>query len=157
MMKRSIARIFIDTGAFIALASSGDVNHYRAKETYRRLIKERSLLYTTNHIIDETCTWIARDRDLGHNAALELGQFIKEVALCVSTDEVPLPALEGKRIYLIYSTPALEERAWDILKRYPSAGFSFTDCTSFAAMSTLGLRSAFAFDTHFDIMGFTRI
>ena len=156
-MKRSTAKVFIDTGAFIALAAEGDINHSRAKEIYGRLIKEKSLLYTTNHVIDETCTWITRDHNLGPRAALELGQFIKEVALCVSADEVPLPALEGKRIYLLYSTPALEELAWEILTRHPRSGFSFTDCTSFAAMRTLGINSAFAFDTHFDIMKFTRI
>lgn len=156
-MKRSTAKVFIDTGAFIALASKGDINHSRAKESYGRLIKERALFYTTNHVVDEACTWIARNRELGHRAALELGRFIKEMARCVSADEVPLPALAGRRIYLIYSTPALEELAWDIFRRHPAAGFSFTDCTSFAVMRTLGIRTAFAFDAHFDLMGFTRI
>lgn len=157
MMKRSIAKVFMDTGAFIALASSGDIHHARAKEIYSRLIKERSLLYTTNHIIDETCTWITRDPNLGHTAALEFGRFIREVALCVSADEFPLPALESKRIYLIYSTLTLEALAWDILTKHPTSGSTFTDCTSFAAMKTFGLHTAFSFDKHFDVMGFTRM
>jgi|WetSurMetagenome_2_1015567.scaffolds.fasta_scaffold196743_1 uncharacterized protein len=156
-MKLSIAKVFMDTGALIALASNGDINHAKAKEIYSRLVQERSQLYTTNHVIDETCTWIARDRKLGHRAALELGRFIKDVALWVSADEAPLPALDGKGIYLIYSTPALEELAWNILAKHATSGFSFTDCTSFAAMRTFGIRTAFAYDAHFDIMGFTRI
>lgn len=157
MTKRSIAKVFIDTGAFIALAAEGDINHSKAKKIYSRLILERSLLYTTNHVIDEVCTWMTRERDLGHSAALKFGQFINDVALFVSADEVPLPALESRRIYLIYSTPALEEHAWDIFARHPQSGFSFTDCTSFAVMMKFGIRDAFAFDTHFDIMNFTRM
>lgn len=156
-MRRSTAKVFIDTGAFIALTSDEDANHPRAQQIYSRLVAERSLLYTTNHVVDETCTWITRERRLGHRAALELGQFFRRAARHVSADEAPLPALEGKRIYLVYSTPALEELAWDILARYPAAGFSFTDCTGFAAMGKLGLDTAFAFDAHFDVMGFRRL
>jgi predicted nucleic acid-binding protein len=35
-------------------------------------------------------------------------------------------------------------------KRYTDKDFSFTDCTSFSIMRSLKLKSAFAFDKHFE-------
>lgn len=54
---------------------------------------------------------------------------------------------------IIRVTPADEEKAWAIFRQYPDKRFSFTDCTSFAIMKRLGIRTAFAFDEDFRRFG----
>ena len=41
-------------------------------------------------------------------------------------------------------------------KRYDDKDFSFTDCVSFVVMWETGIKEAFAFDEHFNQMGFIR-
>ena len=65
--------------------------------------------------------------------------------------------LPKKGIVRVYSTPDLERRAWQIFKKYDTAGFSFTDCVSFAVMEALEIKQAFTFDEHYDVMGFERL
>lgn len=57
----------------------------------------------------------------------------------------------------MFTTPDIERAAWDILARYDTAGFSFTDCVSFAVVQSLGIKKAFTFDKHYDMLGFERL
>ncbi len=52
----------------------------------------------------------------------------------------------------------LAKRSWDVFKQYNSDKlWSFTDCTSFAVMKEFGITEVFAFDHHFEQMGFIRL
>lgn len=57
----------------------------------------------------------------------------------------------------MYTTPEIENTAWQIFEKYDTAEFSFTDCVSFAVMQAMGLKKAFTFDSHYDIIGFQRL
>ena len=155
-MMLSTDRVFVDTGAFIAMAAPNDDNHDRAQAVFTDLLQSGAVLFTTNHIVDEVCTWMLRDRGLGHRGAIRFGrQVLDTSAPCTVAD---LPARDGGRsLVLIYSTPRVERLAWDVLAQYDTAGFTFTDCTSFAVMRILSISRAFTFDSHFDIMGFQRL
>lgn len=51
----------------------------------------------------------------------------------------------------------LAEEAWAVFQRFNrDKRWSFTDCVSYAVMKRRGIVEAFAFDHHFDQMGFTR-
>jgi len=50
----------------------------------------------------------------------------------------------------------MEERAIDLFEHYDDKTFSFTDCVSFVVMKGIGVPEAFAFDQHFEQMGFVR-
>lgn len=50
-----------------------------------------------------------------------------------------------------------EEAAWQYFLKYADQAFSFTDCTSFAMMTRLGIKEAACFDSHFDTAGFIRL
>jgi len=145
--------VFVDTGAFIALAAANDPNHESAKSVYEALIADRTPLVLTNHVVDETCTWLLRDRSMGHRAACVFGEFLRANA-------EPLTAEAGsprKLICVLYSGPDIENRAWEIFRGYPTSGFTFTDCVSFAVMQHLGITWAFTYASHFDMLGFQRI
>ena len=148
---------FIDTGAFIALSDLPDRHHREAEETYNSLRDLRSILVTTNHVVDETCTWLLRHTRSGHQAALRFGQLVERAAALTDSSELRTTAFSPNSLVVVYSTPAIERAAWDIFARYDTAGFSFTDCVSFAVMQSLGIMKAFTFDAHFDLMGFERL
>lgn len=149
-------RVFLDTGAFIALASITDAHHEEAVAKYREIVQGKIQLVTTNHIVDETCTWLLRDRSMGHSAAVKFGQFIQDTAISLSMSEA-LPPSTSAGFILVYSSPEIEQKAWNIFRRYNTSGFTFTDCTSFAVMSILSITQAFTYDEHFGIMGFQRL
>jgi uncharacterized protein len=149
--------ILIDSAALIALADAPDRHHREARATYSRLMAGGCRLVTTNHVADETCTWLLRHARNGHQAAARFGRTIRNGLAVVAADE-PLAMPPGpSRLVVVYSDPALERRAWDIFEKYDSAGFSFTDCVSFAVMEALSIRKAFTFDEHYDILGFERL
>jgi predicted nucleic acid-binding protein len=52
----------------------------------------------------------------------------------------------------------IEHAAWEVFERFnQDKEWSFTDCTSKVVMENLGIQHVFAFDHHFDQMGFLRL
>jgi uncharacterized protein len=147
-------RVFVDTGALIPLVVTTDSHHSDARRTYNALIRRGARMLTTNHVVDETCTFILRHARDGHGLAVRFGQRIAELPVWQESCDV---AAAASGLTVLYSTPVIESVAWDIFAKYDTAGFSFTDCVSFAVMQMLGIRKAFAFDVHYDVMGFERV
>jgi len=136
--RRRIARVFVDTSAFFALADQDD-NHYReAQAIQQRLITNRSAWFTSNFVVAEThALFLAR---LGVRQALEF-----------------LDRLERSSATLVRINAADEARARAILRQYAAKDFSFTDAASFAVIVRLGLDSTFSFDRHFEQYGFVML
>ena len=130
--------LFVDTGAWFALADKSDQHHNKAIEIYPDLLRNYRLL-TTNLVIAET--YILIRRAIGHQAAIT---FLKNIAT-------------SPRVIKIYSDSVLEETAEDILRKYQDQDFSYTDAVSFAGMKQYGTIRAFSFDQHFVTAGFTII
>jgi predicted nucleic acid-binding protein len=78
---------------------------------------------------------------LGHNAAI---QFLDRIN-------------SSPRIVKVYSVPEIEKEAEETLKKFADQDFSYTDAVSFAVMKDQRINKAFAFDKHFQTMGFTRL
>jgi len=131
-------RLFIDTTAFIALEDENDENH-KAALSYREKIRQGKTafraLYTSNYILDEVIT-LLRLR-ISHQAAVTLGETIKQ----------------SKVIRILRVTAPIEEKSWEIFKKYADKDFSFTDCTSFVIMEQEAISTAFTFDKHFQQFG----
>jgi len=51
-------KLFVDTGAWVALLASGDVHHAHAREAFAELRSRNALAVTSNYIVDETVTWL---------------------------------------------------------------------------------------------------
>ena len=131
--------LFVDTGAWYALADESDQHHGQAVDIYPELLSSHRHLTTTNLVIGET--YILIRRAMGHREAIT---FLENIGA-------------SPRVVKVFSDRILEERAEDILRKYQDQNFSYTDAVSFAVMEHYALEKAFSFDQHFVIAGFTLI
>jgi predicted nucleic acid-binding protein len=128
-------KVFLDTGAFLALADEDDKYHSAATSVYTELLQAKAQLLTSSFVLSETYSLIRFK--VGHRAAVE---FMKSFA--------------GIRILRV--SEAIEQTAKFIFVRYDDKDFSFVDCTSFALIDYHKLDHAFAFDSHFRQYRFKR-
>jgi predicted nucleic acid-binding protein len=125
--------IFVDTGAWFAMAVRNDPDHPAAMGGLER---NQEPLITTDYIMAETAT-LMRMRDKtarGHRLAVRIASSILRQEAAV------LERVTGRDL----------ERALKVFRDYKDHTFSFVDCTSFVVMERLGITHAFAFDRHFD-------
>lgn len=127
---------FVDTSSWCAVYDRSDDYHHKAYSFWQKASKVLGALYTSDYIIDETLT-LLKIR-MGHKAAVEFGQLI----------------LASEVVKVVPVTPTRWQKAWELFVKYEDKDFSFTDCASFVIMQELGLKEAFAFDHHFEQMGF---
>lgn len=131
--------LFVDTGAWYALADSSDQYHDEAVKIYPQLLGKYHPLKTTNLVVAETHILIRRC--IGYKAAIA---FLDNIA-------------SSPRVVKIYSDLMLEDRAESILRQYQDQDFSYTDAVSFVVMKQYGITEVFTFDKHFVTAGFTLI
>src|SRR5579864_8540382 len=120
---------FVDTGAFLARYLSQDAYHRRAIAVWKKVAV--APLITSNHVLDETVTLLARHA--GSRFAAD-----RAVHIYAST------ALE-----ILYGSKDDEMEAIQLLRKYGDQNVSFTDCMSFLLMKRLRTATAFTFDRHF--------
>lgn len=131
--------VFLDSSFFKALIDPKDEFHKKASKTLLAFKNKKTLLTTSNYILDETFTLI-RAR-CGRVRLKELRNFLNESESEIKVFRVSL---------------ADEADAWNwILEDW--SNLSFTDCVSFAQMKRLGIKRAAAFDNHFVRAGFALV
>jgi len=130
-------KVFLDTGAFLALADEDDDYHTAARSIHAGLLQSRVQLLTSNLVLAETYTLIRFK--VSHHAAVE---FMKR--------------FDQTKIKVLRVTESIEQTAKAIFVRYDDKDFSFVDCTSFALIDHQRLDHAFAFDSHFRQYRFKR-
>jgi predicted nucleic acid-binding protein len=129
-------RVFVDTGAFVALAERRDPEHERARGAWETMTRSRVRLYTSVLVLAETFTFI--DRRGSREAAIRWRESLRTA-----------PTIE-----VLDCTAAHVERAWSWLHRKEFHKLGIVDACSFVLMQERKLRVAFAFDSHFAIAGF---
>jgi predicted nucleic acid-binding protein len=123
--------VLVSTSAFYA---RDDSNHQTATGLWKEL--ERTPLVTTNHILEETLTLLARR--VGYSFAADLsGHLFTAVGLDV-----------------VYTTREEEQAALPFFRKFADQKIGFTDRISFAVMRRNGISTAFTFDRHFVDAGF---
>lgn len=125
-------KLFIDTGAFIALTDVSDENHSVAEAFYRDVVDKGAKFITTNFVVCETMNYL--NARISHHVSAVFRENLKE----------------SNVVGIVNITPLIEDMAFNIFKQYKDKDFSFTDCTSFHVMKSLKLNEAFAFDRHFE-------
>ena len=131
--------IYVDTSAWVAMHNARDKYHVRAKAVTGGLNRQTSLI-TTNYVLDETLTMLLMDvRFTASMGFKRLVNVLQQQAV----------------LKVVWVGEELAEQAWAVFERYNTDKlWSFTDCVSYAVMKRERLTEAFAFDHHFEQMGF---
>jgi len=126
--------IFVDTSAFYARQARRDSHFQVASVLWKEL--ERTTLITTNHVIEETLTLLARR--LGYLLAADMATRLYSSA----------------KLDIVSTTRDDELDAIQFFRKFADQSISFTDCISFAIMKRNRISTAFTFDRHFLDAGF---
>lgn len=128
--------VFVDSGAWIALALSRDALHEQARERWDRLQSAGAKLHTSVPVVIETFTFL--DRNGNRDVALEWKQAIHRPGV------VKILPCELRDL----------DHSWAYFRRSDLHKLSAVDATSFAIMERARIRLAYAFDHHFAVAGF---
>ena len=128
--------IFIDTVAFLARYIERDQYHNAATEHWRALQNDQRRCFTSNFVLDETITLLARRTTYQFAAERSRNMFESRLLSIIRPDEND------------------ELAALELFQKYADQSVSFTDCVSFVLMQKQDIKCAFSFDRHFTIAGF---
>jgi predicted nucleic acid-binding protein len=132
--------IFVDTSAWDALADKKDKDHTNALR-FRDMIIGKYKLLTSDYILDELYTLL-----LMNVGFLPTVNYKEKLDILIAEHVLDV----------IWIDHDLAKRGWNVFEQYNSDKlWSFTDCTSFVVMKEFGITEVFAFDHHFEQMGFT--
>jgi predicted nucleic acid-binding protein len=131
--------VFVDTGAWIALAIVRDALHPRASAAWEELRREGARLLTSVPVVVETHTYLDRKGS-------------REVAAKWQAALVTTRGLE-----ITPCSAADLDAAWPWMARPDLHKLSLTDATSFVIMGRRKVRRVFTFDTHFATAGFVTV
>jgi predicted nucleic acid-binding protein len=133
---RQAEAVFVDSGAWIALALSRDPLHAQAREQWNLLQAAGAKLHTSIPVVIETFTFL--DRNANRDVALAWKQSI------YSRGVTRILACELRDL----------EQSWEYFRRPGLHKLSAVDATSFAIMKRSRIRVAYTFDHHFVVVGF---
>jgi predicted nucleic acid-binding protein len=131
--------VFVDTGAWVALALTRDPLHPRAAAAWAELLGTGAKLRTSVPVVIETFTFL--DRNTTRQVALTWKESLSTVG----------------KLRLLLSTRRHLERAWTYFEQTDLHKLSAVDAVSFVLMTDRRIRKAFAFDGHFAEAGFLMI
>ena len=131
--------VFVDTGAWIALALTRDPLHARARATWEELLGAGVRFQTSVPVVLETFTFL--DRNAARKVALAWKDSLKTVA----------------HLRVLPSTVKDLDAAWTHFDRPDLHKLSAVDALSFVLMTERRIRIAFAFDSHFAAAGFRMV
>jgi predicted nucleic acid-binding protein len=133
------AALFVDSSAWIAVASTRDRRHGEADHAMREALQARTRLVTTNLVLAEVQRWLLfRAGPLPARAALARIQASPSVEVTFATRAHHVTAL-----------------GW--LARLQDQRLSYTDAVSFAVMRERRCDTALTFDRDFTVAGFRRV
>ena len=128
--------VFVDSGAWIALALTRDSLHGQAVDTWTLVLGARARLYVSVPVVLETFTFL--DRNTSRDVALTWKS---------SLENTP-------NLHMLDCTASDMRDAWSYFERRDLHKLSAVDATSFVLMKRHGIEKAFAFDHHFASAGF---
>jgi predicted nucleic acid-binding protein len=128
--------VFLDTNGWLALLNASDQLHARADRIWRNLGSQNYSILLTDWIVAETGNGLARTpaRD-------------RFVAIAESF-------LTNPRCRIVFVTPSLIHRAFDLFRQRTDKQWGLVDCVSFLVMTDERVNEAFTTDRHFERAGF---
>jgi predicted nucleic acid-binding protein len=128
--------VFVDSGAWIALALSRDPLHGEARARWDRLQGAGAKLHTSVPVVIETFTFL--DRNANRDVALVWKDSVHKPGTVTI-----LPCMLGDL-----------DQSWEYFRRTDLRKLSAVDATSFVIMKAARIRVAYTFDHHFAVAGF---
>ena len=131
--------IFIDTGALLARYLPSDQYFSVATILWEKIRVERELCVTSNFVLDETFSLMARRASYS---------FAAEKARSIYSSGA---------FQILRPTESDELAALELFEKYADQKVSFTDCISFVLMRRTKIQQVFSFDKHFEQAGFKKL
>ena len=138
-MIRQSEAVFVDSGAWIALALARDPLHARAREHWDLLRGAGARLHTSVPVVIETFTFL--DRNANRDVALAWQEWVTR---------------PGAAKILTCELRDLQH-SWEYFRRPDLHKLSAVDATSFVIMKRARIRLAYTFDHHFAVVGFRMV
>lgn len=132
-----MSAVFADTSALLALLSTTDENHARAKHAFANLRVRQALLLSTSYVLVETYALVGRR--LGLDAVRSFRADFAPLVDVVRIDET------------------LHNAGLDLLFNRRKRMLSLVDAVSFIVMRQRSVAEAFAIDPLFDQEGFSMV
>ena len=131
--------VFVDTSAWFAIQATSDGNHERAKKALPFALGNFRMLVTSNWVVGETYTLLRTA--IGY---YEARRFLDSINA-------------SPRLKTVFASPEQERRAYLLLHKYRDHAFSFVDALSFCIMKSEDIQTAFSYDSHFTVAGFSLV
>ena len=125
----------MDTSAFYAVLDADDDMHRSAWDVWADLLTRKVHFVTTNYVLLEI-------------TALLQSRMGLDAVRAFSSDILPI-------LSIVWIDEAAHRSAYHALLVSGSRRLSLVDCVSFEVMRRLDLDTAFCFDPHFSIQGFS--
>ncbi len=131
--------IFVDSRAWIALASEDDQHHDLATAEHARLQKKRRRYATSNFVLGEVITHLYRKQR--HD---EANKYLDNLLLAIDQGLIQSVEISSQQF----------RRAWRMRQKYDDKpDISLVDFTSMVAMQDLRITEIFSGDSHFEHVG----
>lgn len=129
-----MAKIFIDTGAFISYFVQEEAFHEEVQKAYDSYLQENAIFFTSNYVLGELYTWCVRkiNQTLTTKIITSLNKTIAQ-----------------GRLHTVYIDGRTDEIAQELLLKFFEHKLSFTDCTTAALFKNLNLDEIFTLDSDF--------
>jgi predicted nucleic acid-binding protein len=134
-----MAKVFVDTAAWIAVLNKNDALHASTQRVMRSLQQKRVQLVTSTFVLIEVADGMAAP--LWRKNAIGFFDGLKR-----------LPDLE-----IIPPSQELYEAGLALYRKRPDKHWGLTDCTSFVIMTDQHIGEALTSDHHFEQAGFRRL
>jgi len=131
--------VFIDTWGWLAIGHRKDPFHKRVVECYQKLQSEKSRVFTSDYILDETITLLFRREKYEEAVNFMVGIFQAAESGYLLVDKINAPRFSS---------------AWELRKTFKDKPLiSFTDITTMVIMQERGIKQILTKDEHFTHVG----
>ena len=134
-----LAKVFVDTAAWLALINPDDSLHSQAIQVRMQLQKEKSRLVTTDFVFLEVADALSAVKLRSNTIA-----YINRLKQLASLQTLPI----NENTF---------EKGWQLYSQRLDKDWGLTDCISFTVMNQESITIAFTSDRHFEQAGFQRL
>lgn len=135
-------KVFIDTSAWISYSLSRQPKHSTIKNLIKKLIKEGTLVYTSNDVVDETVTRLIYDTNI--KITQKFTDLINE-------------GVVSHHLVQLWVDEEIQTAAFGLVQKFAEHKLSLTDATSIALIKKYHIDSVISLDSDFAKVGISTL